>query len=80
MSILQVTDYEITGINQKDILLNLSVEFTSKEPSKYFKNDLKSWSDSSQITIDIEYIGKYYRAMEESKLKSLISQQNKPPN
>ena len=30
--------------------------------------------------IDIEYIGKYYRAMEESKLKNLIAQQNKPPN
>ena len=41
MSLLQITDYEITGINQKDILLNLSVEFTSKEPTKYFKNDLK---------------------------------------
>jgi hypothetical protein len=78
MSILQITDYEITGINQKDILLNLSVEFLAKEPSKFFKNDLKRWNDCSQITIDIEYIGRYYRAMEESKLKFLIAQQNKP--
>jgi hypothetical protein len=53
--------------------LNLSVEFTAKEPSKFFKNDLERWNDSSQITIDIEYIGRYYRAMEESKLKSLIA-------
>jgi len=78
LSILQITDYEITGINQKDILLNLSVEFLAKEPSKFFKNDLKRWNDCSQITIDIEYIGRYYRAMEESKLKFLIAQQNKP--
>jgi hypothetical protein len=60
---LEIKNFKIKKIGQKDIDIEISVEIDQNaDKKKYFKNSaLSDWTWDRHLTLDIEYIGKYYR-------------------
>lgn len=63
---MQIKDFSIKKIGQKDIEIDLSVGFDSSvDLKKYFKSHSKcDWTWEKHLTLDIEYVGKYYRSLQ----------------
>jgi uncharacterized lipoprotein YddW (UPF0748 family) len=62
---LKIAGFAIKKIGQKDIEISVSVQFDPKaDRKKYFKNcALQDWKWEQNVTLDIEYIGKFYRSL-----------------